>query len=220
MSFQSHTMNFLAADTQVVGSVHLPPILLGIGIFLPMLLKNPFDIPEKVKLLAPITFAIFCWIAYYLVLALGGLWYYANWVTVAASSVAGVLFLFILIEAIRKGSVGKPIHLVIYVVGMFLISVSASNIVGQEGLTIITFKHDEDIESISFTDIANNEVTKVIFKKHKDINGEKTMSWILPTEMKMSEIYEFKVNSSTISSDSLLYEYSAFPAKRIVVSPQ
>lgn len=188
----------------------LPPILLGVGLIIPLVLKsNPFKIKKNLKALGTVIFLLTSWVAYFLTVGFAYTWHYNVLITIVPSLLATLLFFYVFITAWKNaGELNNPVYLAYFGIGIFFLSLSSGNWVAQNGKVLVTITSNTPIKEIKaiinegepysvYNDENNENVVVLIFKKDK-----------------FSHITSFKINGTPKEVEHLEPIHSGFPAKR------
>lgn len=194
-----------------------PPILLGVGLIVPIVVKaSPFELPEKVRLLASVVFTLIVWVAYFLTIGWASKWGYDNWVTVISALLATLILGIVLIAAWRQGGELQGARYFLgFAFAIFLLALSSANWVAQEDLVIIRVESNSPIDYIGVQTDPNSDDYRSVHTEDERVSRR---VWIYFAPDEFAKITNIQVNHKPNSVDRLVPIYSGFPGKRYYFS--
>lgn len=126
----------------------LPPVLLGFGALIPVLVTAvPVAGRAGTKALLSVILVIVIWVGYWVASFFSDFWSYSNAVTLVALTGAAVLLLVVFIR-LQSVPPSSPNLLYGYLAGLLLVSIAAANYVGAAGRDVVEFTCNETIAEV------------------------------------------------------------------------
>ena len=192
----------------------MPPLLIGVGILIPALIKgSPFKIPTALRSLAGIIACILCWAAYFIVVGMGERWTFDPWMTIAPVLASTAILIGMLAYVWnRRDALSKNWPFLTYLFSIFFLALASGNWIGQSGISIVTFRSSDPLRSVDIQ-LNGAEVPVRLFTDSEGNLHE--WSWVVQTEDRLPRDIKFVyVNGDQFNGSKILPVHTGFPAKR------
>jgi hypothetical protein len=129
----------------------LPPVLLGFGAVLPILItKIPFPILDGTRTLLATIMVLLVWAGYWISLLTSNRFFYSNLLTffLLVAAIIALIVVFLQLQKRTASSLSSSLIMYVYLVALLLVSVAAANYVAAKNRVVVNFIAPEHISQV------------------------------------------------------------------------